>query len=145
MVDMTTNEYIYEMPNLGCLLGMAYQAEAGRLNAALSGAGLDITAAEYVILRLLLANGTMQQCEIGRILNKDKASVSRTLQSLSKKGLVNANPISRKCCMASLTAEGEALRARLLEIAKSLQNGLSERITPQQMAILREILETIIQ
>lgn len=144
MVDMTTIDNTYVIPNVGCLLGIAYQTEIGRLNNALAEAEIDITAAEYLILRALYSNGAMQQCEIAQMLRKDKASISRSIQSLVRKGLVDADAVSYKCCMASLTDKGEALRPRLLSIAERLHNELSRKITPQQMKVLHEILETII-
>lgn len=145
MVDMTTIENIYELPNTGCLLGKAYQAELSRLNSALKSAGLDISAAEYLILRVLYANGPIQQCEISRILDKDKASVNRSIHSLTKKGLVDTNPVSYKCSVVSLTREGEDLMPRLLKIAGKLQRDLENKITRQQMENLYEILRTIIK
>lgn len=142
---MTTKDDIYEIPNIGCLLGIAYQTEVARLNMALSTAGLDITAAEYLILRVLSAKGTMQQYEISRILGKDKASISRSVQSLVKKRWVNATPVTYKCCMVSLTDEGHSGMPQLLEIAGSLHQKLSDKITHRQMENLREILEAIIK
>lgn len=143
MVDMTTKDNIYGIPNIGCLLGIAYQTEVTRLGSELAAQGLDITAAEYLILRVLYANGTLQQCDISRILCKDKAAVSRNIQSLSKKGLVSMEAVSYKCCMVSLTDSGESLRPRLMDIAGKLHQELAARITRQQMESLREILETI--
>lgn len=144
MVDMTTKDTIYNLPNLGCLLGSAYHAEEARLAAALAKAEINISPAEYVILRILFAHGEMQQCEISRIICKDKASVSRNVKSLVSKELATARQISYKCSMVSLTDKGESLETRLLDIAETLQNGLSERISAQQMDNLREILEKII-
>lgn len=145
MVDMTTKDMTYEIPNIGCLLGMAYQSEAARLSRALTGAGIDITPAEYLIMRVLFSRGALQQCEISQTLGKDKASVNRSIQSLARKGFVTTTSVSFKCCMVGLTVAGEALRSRLLEIARRLHQELSSRITDEQMACLREILETIIK
>ena len=145
MVDMTTMSIAYELPNVGCLLGIAYQAEVSRLAAALREAGIDISAAEYLIMRILYAaDGAVQECEISLILIKDKASVSRSIRSLERKGLVLVSQKSYKCSMVSLTEEGERLRHRLMEIAAARHRKLVDRITPEQMDTLREILETII-
>lgn len=152
IVDMTTkdmmmetDDMIYEIPNLGCLLGMAYQSELSRLGNALNDAGLDITAAEYIIMRLLYARGEMQQCEISRILNKDRASISRSIKFLEKKGIVRINQLSYKCSIVSLTESGDAMKPRIFKIAGQLQQSLNDRITPQQISILSEILKQIIK
>lgn len=145
MVDMTTNNNTYGIPNIGCLLGIAYQTEIARLGTALAEQGLGITPAEYLILRVLYAHGPVQQFEISRILCKDKAGISRSVQALSKKGLVDTDPVSYKCCIVSLTEAGESLKPRVLEIAEKRHRELAEKITSQQMQDLREILETIIK
>lgn len=145
IVDMTTKDVIYDIPNLGCMLGMAYQAELCRLSKELAGSGLGITAAEYMIVRLLLAHGEMQQCEVSHILNKDRASISRSIKQLENKGLVVIKQLSYKCCLVSLSESGRALEPQILEIAEQLQQKLSERITPQQLNVLRETLKQIIK
>lgn len=142
---MTTKETTYGIPNIGCLLGIAYQSEVARLTDALSNANLDITAAEYLILRVLFNNGSMQQCDISKVLDKDKGSISRTIQSLVKKGYVFTKPVSYKCCMVALTNEGRSIKPILLEIAEKLHNQLATKLTNEQMQNLREILETIIK
>lgn len=145
MVDMTTMNTMYDIPNIGCLLGTAYQAESTRLSNALAEAGLEITVAEYLILRILLDHQTIQQCDIARILGKDKAAVSRSIQSLVKKGLVDASQVSYKCCMLSLSEKGEALGPLIIEIADARNKALAEKLSKQQMETLREILITIIK
>ncbi len=132
------------MPNLGCMLGIAYQTEVARLSKSLEDAGVDITAAEYLIMRVLLTQDDIQQCEISRILGKDKASICRSIQSLVKKGKVKVTPLSYKCSIVSLTDGGKSLKPRLLDIAQALQLQMESKISPQQADSLREILEKII-
>ncbi len=143
--DMTNEQNIYSIPNVGCLLGVAYQTEEARLAKALKDAGLDITTAEYLIMRLLLTNDVMQQCEISRVLRKDRASISRSIRSLERKGLAIVNQSSYKCCLVSLSERGRALEPGIMEIAQRLHAELASRITAQEMNILREILTQIIK
>ena len=135
----------YDMPNVGCMLGMAYQAEVGRLSAALSADGLDITAAEYVIMRLLYARGRLQQCDIARLIGKDKGAVSRCVKALVAKGYVTATAVSYKCCEVSMTDKGMALKPRIFAIAERQHDLLAQRLTPEQMKNLKEILNTLIR
>lgn len=141
---MKTKDDIYCIPNLGCLLGLAYQTEISRLNAALTAAATGITPAEYLILRILYTRGAIQQCDISRILGKDKASVSRSIHSLEKKGLVNSDAVSYKCCMVSLTGAGESLEPDIMDIAQKCHHDIAARLTTGQMDTLREILVRII-
>lgn len=141
---MTTKDTTYGLPDIGCLLGIAYQSEVAKLSKALNEAKINVTAAEYLILRVLFKHDDMQQCDISRILVKDKASISRSIQSLVKKGYVTATPVSYKCSMVSLTPQAVSLKPRLMEIATHLHKELSEKITKEQMQNLRDILETLI-
>lgn len=141
---MTTKSEIYDIPNVGCLLGIAYQAETSRLSEALADARLDITAAEYIILRLLSTRGPMQQCDISRALRKDKASVSRTLRSLHSSGLVTLTASGRKCSVGELSPQGKAMMPRLLEIGALQHDALTKRLSPRQIEDLQNILNLII-
>lgn len=145
MVDMTTKDTIYDRPNVGCLLGTAYNLQEARLRSALSTSGLDITPAEYVVLKTLFDRGELQQCEVSRLIGKDKASVSRTVSSLVRKGLVTSNQISYKCSMVSLTSRAESLRGLLFEIASRCHRELEDKISKPQVEILRKILEKMIK
>lgn len=145
IIAMMKKDDIYGIPNLGCLLGMAYQAEVGRLTTALNAAGIGITASEYLILRILYKNGHTQQCDFSRILGKDKASVNRSIHALARKGLVLADAVSYKCCMVSLTEEGVTLKPQIMEIARRLHNDMASKLTIRQMEDLNKILETIIK
>ena len=145
MDTVTAMDTVYDMPNIGGLLGTAYNCEEMRLRTALQKDGVGITPAEYLILRILFAHKSIQQCEISRILGKDKASVSRSVQSLVRKGLAAAEQVSYRCSLVSLTYKGESLKPKIFGIAASLHEALSERISKQQLEILREILEKIIK
>ncbi len=142
---MTTEEMIYDIPNLGCLLGMAYQSELSRLSKVLTDEGLGISSAEYLIMRVLISGGKMQQCEITRVLNKDRASISRSIKSLETKGLVDVQQTSYKCCNVSLSEAGMKMVPQILKVAEQRQQKLSDRISPEEINKLREILTKIIQ
>ncbi len=144
IVDMTTKQQVYEIPNLGCLLGMAYQAELTGLSNALTNAGINITAAEYLIIRILFTRERMQQCEISRLLRKDRASITRSIKSLEKKGYVVADAVSYKCCLVSLTESGRALEQSVMKIADEQQQKLQGKLTQQEIDSLRQILIKII-
>lgn len=135
----------YGFPNIGCLLGKAYQNELTRLASTLNDAHLDISPAEYLILRVLYHNGPSQQCDISRIISKDKASVSRTVNSMSKKGLVDTSQISHKCCIVALTHKGESLRQKIFEIATHQHTDLEAKLSDAELNTLCHILKKIIQ
>lgn len=69
----------------------------------------------YGVLRQLIANGAMSVGEIASVLRITHASVSETVRSLTKAGIVcaEASPGDARRRDLRLTAEGEALAARL--------------------------------
>lgn len=106
---MTNEDYTYPMPNVGCLVGIAYQVLTSRLAAALADAGLNISVPEYLILRTLYIKDGLQQCEIADMLSKDKGAISRNVAEMSKKGIVRTEPVSYKCRRVYLSPEGRKI------------------------------------
>lgn len=142
--EMRTKITTYGEPFVGCMVGSAFQKMIVRLDEALSEAGLDISSAEYMILRALFSHDGLQQCELADMVGKDKASVSRTVATLVKKGLIRREQVSYKCCKAWLTDEGEALRALLIEIGRKRHQALARGVTVQDLEAFVRVLEAIL-
>ncbi len=136
---------IYSMPNVGCMLGTAYQVLVSQLAEVLAESGLDITVPEYLILRTLYTRDGMQQCEIASMVGKDKGAVCRCVASMSKKGLINTESISHKCLRVHLSDKGKSIRPMVMEIAKSCHDSLESLLTPEEQQIFTKVLRTIIQ
>ncbi len=144
-VTMTNKPHIYQMPNLGCMLGTAYQCLLGRLSEALFDAGLDITTAEYLILRALYTSDGMQQCEICSLINKDKGAVSRCVAGLVRKGLVVTESVSHKCLRVFLSPEGRRIEPEVMKVARLRHDDLAGILTSDEVGALTEILSKIIE
>ncbi len=132
------------MPNVGCMLGTAYQTLISQLAEELEKAKLDITVPEYLILRSLYTQDGMQQCEIGTMVGKDKGAVSRCVASLIKKGLVTTECVSYKCLKVYLSPLGEEIKPKVLEIARLRHEALSNLLTPEERTIFATVLKKII-
>ena len=143
IVAMTATTKIYDFPNVGCLLGSAYQQQVSNLASALDAARLDVSPAEYMVLRALYSGAPMQQCELWRTIGKDKAAVCRTVAAMVKKGLVSVTPVSRKCSMVSVTAKGEGIRPAIMEVAGKMHLSLAQKLSDDDFATLQRILEQI--
>lgn len=141
---MNGDNDIYAMPNMGCLVGTAYQAMTGRLNECLKREKLGITVAEYMVLRALYSTDGLQMCQLSDMLGKDRAAICRTVATMAHKGLVRTEPVSHKCVRCCLAPAGTALKPKVLEIAQHQQQALEERFTPEELAIFRRMLRTII-
>lgn len=141
---MTIHDGSYNMPNMGCMLGTAYQLLAGELTAALDAAGLAITAPEYLILRILYNCNGLQICDIAAMLGKDKGAVSRTVKCLERKALVRTVTISHKCRKVFVTENGRDIEPRIIAIAQQKHAALAELLSADEMDALASILKRII-
>lgn len=132
------------MPNVGCMLGMAYQILASSLAVALKEAGLDVTVPEYLILRALYTKDDLQQCEIADMVGKDKGAVSRSVAVMAHKELVRTEPVSYKCTRVRLTPRGRDIEKKIMEVAKIRHDALSTLITADEMESFVKVLKIII-
>lgn len=132
------------MPNAGCMLGAAYQTLVAQLQEALTRAGLDLTVAEYLILRSLYTRDGMQQCEIADILGKDKAAVCRCIKKMLDKKLVRSEPVSHKCLKIFVDSLGTEIRPTVMAVAAERHKALESLLTPDEMSILVTTLQKII-
>ncbi len=142
---MTKEKILYEMPNVGCMVGTAYQTLLSQLADELEKSELGITVPEYLILRALYTQDGMQQCEIASMVGKDKGAVCRCVASLAKKGLVTTECISHKCLRVHLSLLGKSIEPKVMEIAKSRHEALGSLLTPEERTIFATVLRKIIQ
>lgn len=133
------------MPNLGCLVGTAYQTMVSELSKRLRESSLGITGSEYLVLRALYTRDGMQQCEIAEMIGKDKGAVCRTVKSLEDKLFVRTEPVSYKCLRVYLTDKGSEAKSEVMEIARERHSSLAGLLTPEELAIFEQTLRKIIQ
>lgn len=141
---MTNENILYEMPNVGCMMGAAYQTLVRHLANELQKAGLKITPSEYLIIRSLYTRDGMQQCEIADMIGKDKGAISRGVSSLLKKGLVTTECVSHKCIRVYISETGRKIETQVMGVADRCHATLCSNITFAQGTALVEILRKII-
>ena len=141
---MKRTETTYEGPATGCLLGSANQKLLTQLTEALSAGGLDLSSAEYLVLRALYWRKGLQQCDICDMIGRDKAGVCRCVASLARKGLVSTESVSHKCLKVYLTVEAERIRPKVMKVAQERHAALAAKLSPEEMDALHNILTKII-
>ena len=134
----------YGMPNVGCLLGTAFQSQLARLANELTDAGLDITTNEYLILRVLYNGDGLQQCEIAELISKDKASVCRCISAMVRKGLVTTEAVSHKCLKVYLSPVGKKIEPDVMKIADKLHKAFTSVATPEEIETFVSVLNKLI-
>lgn len=142
---MTQEQLIYQMPNVGCMVGTAYQVLVARLAETLAEAGLELSVPEYMILRALYTRDGLQQCEIGTMLGKDKGAISRCVAAMARRNLVATEPVSHKCLRVYLTDESRRLKPTILAIARQRQQALETILTPDEINCFVNALKKIIE
>lgn len=135
---------IYESPNMGCMIGTAYQVLLEELSKALESEGLPLTTSEYLILRVLYDRDGLQQCEIAAALGKDKAAVCRSVSGMVRKGIVSTQSISHKCRKLFLTPTAREMEPLVMKVAKERESKLASMISPEEMKIFSSVLCRII-
>ncbi|MDE6556300.1 MAG: MarR family winged helix-turn-helix transcriptional regulator [Duncaniella sp.] len=141
---MDSHKKIYGMPNLGCMIGTAYQRLVSQLSEVLKESGIPITPPEYLVLRALYEKDGMQQCEIGDMIGKDKSAICRSVAGLVRKGIVTTEAVSHKCIRVWLTDAGKNYKGDIMSIAEHQHDTLVGVCTPEEFRIFSNVLRKII-
>ncbi len=108
-------------------------------------AGLNIVAQDFAILFRLFSGGAMPQAKIIDLMMRDKTTVTRRLDGLVKKGLIERMPNEqdRRRYDIAITKQGRALLEVAFPIASGFQQELSEQISKEDKAKAVEVLRTL--
>lgn len=117
----------------------------GLLDQAFNDAGL-ITP-QFGILSILFSNGSLSQNEISQKMGIDKATMVKLIDGLEKPGLVTrtAHATDRRVRIVELTAKGKATFNRLMEKAKKVELGFTERLTNAERETLRQLTSRLLE
>jgi DNA-binding MarR family transcriptional regulator len=109
--------------------------------------GCEITAEQWGIIRHLWETEGLSQREIGEKVAKDKPNITRMVDALEKKHLIfrQADPRDRRKYSIYLTKEGKQLHERLFPLAQELRERATEHLAPQEIDLLKELLNKIHQ
>ncbi len=98
----------------------------------------------YVILYLLLENEEiMYQRQLAEIMFKDRANMSRIIENMRKKGLLEKVPEShgRKIYKLLVTEKGKKIWETVLPVDKDLRSTITNGIDGKELAITFATLE----
>lgn len=96
---------LYERP--GFLLRRAHQISVSIFESAC--AGISLTPAQYAVLTVLQADGSLDQSSVARAIGLDKVTVSLLLRGLESRGLVDRRPVPENRRKRALTLTPLAL------------------------------------
>ena len=97
--------------------------------------GINITPEQYLVLDILWERQSLSQQNIADIIQKDKNSVTKIIDSLEKKNLVNrvVDKKDRRINKIELTQEGLALEKITTEVAINFMNDTIKGIDNQDL------------
>ena len=103
---------------IGFVVSQAAFQLARTLAKAIADAGFDITPREFAVINRLHQHGELNQSELAEITYKDKPAVTRMLDRLIVRGMVQKVPDSadRRAFKVSLTDKGEHVRDQIVPL-----------------------------
>lgn len=104
-----------------------------------------ITIDQWVLLKIVDERKQISQVELAQVAHKDTASITRILDLLQKKKLIQRidDEYDRRKYMISLTAEGQAFVLRNIPIVDQLRNQIVDGISEEELRSLKSILAKI--
>lgn len=107
--------------------------------------GINVTPEQYLVLDILWEKQSLSQQNIADIIQKDKNSVTKIIDSLEKKNLVNRveDKKDRRINKIELTNEGLALEKITTEVAINFMNDTVKDIDNQDLDKLVTVMRKL--
>lgn len=106
---------------------------------------INLTGEQYLVMDTLWLDGILSQQGIADIIQKDKNSVTKFIDSLEKKGLVvrSIDQNDRRVNNIILTKKGQELKDETTEIAINTMNSILKDISTEDLTTFVKVLEKI--
>lgn len=135
----------YDM--LGVWLDFAFNSLVGELNRSLHSVGLPLNHAQFVILQNLFLKDGQSQSDIARHLGKDRAGISRSLNSLEENGFIIRNAVSGSKNGIFLTEKAienrEKIVAAINMATRKARKGITEDEYEKGISFLNKICHNL--
>jgi len=107
--------------------------------------GYPLAAQDFGILFRLMKQGAMTQVEIAALTMRDKTTITRRIDGLVKKGLVERNPCQedRRCFRVGLTETGHLALTVMIPLVRDFQQEVLSEIPDEDKAITIKTLKQI--
>lgn len=108
--------------------------------------GFKMTIDQWLIIRCIMENPNISQQEMGEIVFKDNASVTRMIELLVKGGHLNRkpHPKDRRRVELTVTRQGKKILGEMQQVVtKNRQHALAG-ITPEEIQMVNRVLGKII-
>jgi len=104
-----------------------------------------LTLEQFHILKNMERYRGLSQRELGSLVSKTPANISRLLDRLESKAMVvrRENPADRRAALVFLTPAGDALVKNAVGVLESFSHQLTKNIPASQQELVRNTLNTI--
>ena len=111
----------------------------------LSRNDINLTPEQYLVMDVLWDAETLSQQAIADIIQKDKNSVTKFIDSLEKKGLVyrTINKKDRRINDIVVTEEGMKLKNKTTEVAINLMRNVLKDIKEEDLMVFDKVMNQI--
>jgi DNA-binding MarR family transcriptional regulator len=109
-------------------------------------ASLEVTAAQFVILKYVLKGSAQSACELCKCMDYDRGAMSRMIDRLETKGLVRRVPLAhtRRSVALEVTSAGKAafpkMEACLDRVVARLLKGVTKAQVREVEKVLRQMV-----
>ena len=107
--------------------------------------GINLTPEQYLVMDILWDAEVLSQQAIADIIQKDKNSVTKFIDSLEKKGLVyrQVNKTDRRVNNIVVSEEGMKLKARTTEVAIGMMRNVLKDIKEEDLIAFDKVMNQI--
>ena len=106
---------------------------------------IDLTKTQLIVLKFLQYSDRISQNKLAFITERDKTSLTRLMNTMEKKELVNRKPSAgdKRIKLVGITDKGRKLLSEAEPVLSQLENQISDGISTQEMNITIKVLEQV--
>ena len=133
--------------SLGFKLDRAARLTTLNFNKNLKENNIILTAEQWGIINFLLEEDGINQNQIGKLINKDHTCVSRLIDNLIKKGIINKKNLveDKRVNLIYLTKEGKELQNSVVDTVEHSLDKVFQNVSEKEKEIFSIVLDKIIK
>lgn len=128
---------------LGAWLDLAFSSLVAELNRSLHSVGVPLNHAQFAILQNLFLKDGQSQSDIARLVRKDRAAISRSLNTLEENGFIIRKAVSGSKNGVFLTEHAHRNRDKITEAINMAilraRRGMTEEEYEKGLDFLRKV------
>ena len=127
---------------VGVFLNLVHCKFKQYMNSIFQKHGFNLTPEQFLVMDTLWDEGVLSQQKIADIIFKDKNSVTKLIDALEKKGLVNrvSDKVDRRLNQIHITERAIIIKEEITKIALETTDGIIKEIPEDELLIFINVL-----